>query len=53
MEKFYSIEQLWEYYFPKETAERREQELMESDPGEWGRRKAQESLDRVFKDVKL
>jgi hypothetical protein len=53
MKKFYSIEQVWEYYFPRETAEKRDRELRENDPEEWMRQKVQESLNRAFAKVRL
>lgn len=53
MRKFYSVEQFREYYFPVETAKRRDRELRENDPDEWLRQQVQRSVDRVFGGTKL
>jgi hypothetical protein len=49
MKKFYSIEEVWAYYFPKETAEKRDRELRENDPDEW----LHQQVQKIFEKVKI
>jgi hypothetical protein len=51
VKKFYSIEEVWEHYFPKDTAARRDRELRERDPEEWNRRRQKQAVDDLMKRI--
>jgi hypothetical protein len=51
MKKFHTVEQYWEHYFPRDTAERRDRELRERDPEEWQRQRRKKFIDDLMKRI--